>query len=73
MKTAQSEALLFLTMTNLLFSCEQLLHERFLQTDLGKLYLAIPFDQLASSIQSPKHSMSGRGRKPWFDVKGAIA
>jgi len=72
MKTAQSEALLFLTMTNLLFSCEQLLHERFLQTDLGKLYLAIPFDQLASSIQSPKHSMSGRGRKPWFDVKGAI-
>ena len=72
MKTAQSEALLFLTMTNLLFSCESLLHERFLQTDLGKLYLAIPFDRLASTISSPQHSISGRGRKPWFDVKGGI-
>ena len=60
-----------LAMTNLLFSHQQLLHEKFLQSDLGKLYLAIPFDALASTIASPK-SKSGLGRKPWFDVKGGI-
>jgi hypothetical protein len=59
-------------MTNLLFPHEQLLHERFLQTDLGQLYVAIPFEQLAKKIPSPKHAMSGKGCKPWFDLKGAI-
>lgn len=59
-------------MTNLLFSHEKLLHERFLQTDLGRLYMAIPFDQLASHIPAQKQKMSGRGCKPWLDVKGAI-
>ena len=61
------------SMTNLLFSHQQLLHEKFLQTDLGKIYLAIPFDKLAATIPSPAHSKSGLGRKPWFDVKGGIA
>ncbi len=60
-------------MPNLLFSHQQLLHERFLQTDLGKIYLAIPFDKLVAIIPSPAHSKSGLGRKPWFDVKGGIA
>ena len=60
-------------MTNLLFSHQQLLHEKFLQTDLGKIYLAIPFDKLAGTIPSPAHSKSGLGCKPWFDVKGGIA
>lgn len=60
-------------MSNLLFSHEQLLHKRFLQTDLGQLYLSIPFDQLAATIPSPKHSKSGKGCKPWFDVKRGIA
>ena len=59
-------------MTNLLFSHENLLHERFLKTDLGQLYVAIPFDRLAKQIPAPKHTMSGRGCKPWLDVKGAI-
>jgi transposase, IS5 family len=59
-------------MTNLLFFHEQLLHERFLQTDLGELYLAIPFEELSSKIPLPA-SVSGLGRKPWFDVKGGIA
>lgn len=59
-------------MTNLLFSHEQLLHEKFLHTDLGKIYLAIPFENLASTIASPK-SNSGLGRKPWFGVQGGIA
>ena len=59
--------------TNLLFSYKELLHENFLQTDLGILYQAIPFDALAEKIPSPKHSISGRGCKPWFDVKGGIA
>ena len=60
-------------MTNLLFPHQQLLHERFLQTDLGQLYLVIPFEQLAASIPAPKHSVSGKGCKPWLDVKGGIA
>ena len=60
-------------MTNVLFSHQQLLHEKFLQTDLGKLYLGIPFEELASIIPIPASSKSGLGRKPWFDVKGGIA
>jgi hypothetical protein len=60
-------------MTNLLFPHQQLLSERFLQTDLGQLYLSIPFDQLAATIPVPKHEQSGRGCKPWLDVKGGIA
>ena len=60
-------------MTNLLFSHQQLLHEKFLQTDLGKIYLAIPFERLAALIPSPAHHKKGLGRKPWFDVKGGIA
>jgi hypothetical protein len=53
MKNAHSEAGQ-MTMTNLLFSHEQLLHQRFLQTDLGQLYLAVPFERLASQIPAPK-------------------
>lgn len=60
-------------MANLLFSHQELLHENFLQTDLGRLYKSIPFDALASTIPTPAHSKSGLGRKPWFDVKGGIA
>jgi transposase, IS5 family len=60
-------------MTNLLFPHQQLLSERFLQTDLGQLYLSIPFDRLAATIPVPKHEQSGRGCKPWLDVKGGIA
>ena len=67
------QALLFSSMTNLLFPHQSLLHERFLQTDLGQLYQAIPFDALAAIIPAPKHSISGKGCKPWLDVKGGIA
>ena len=62
-----------LAMTNLLFSDQQLLHEQFLQTDLGKIYVAIPFEKLANTIVSPSGMTSGLGRKPWFDVRGGIA
>lgn len=62
-----------LAMTNLLFSHQQLLHQKFLQTDLGKIYVAIPFEKLAAAIVSPERSKSGLGRKPWFDVKGGLA
>ena len=58
---------------NLLFGCKELLHERFLQTDLGELYQAIPFDELAKKIPAPKHSLSSKGCKPWFTVQGGIA
>lgn len=57
---------------NLLFPHKQLLHERFLQTDVGQLYQAIPFEALAKQIPAPKRAISGKGCKPWFDVKGAI-
>jgi transposase, IS5 family len=59
-------------MTNLLFDHQQLLHHLFFASDLGQLYVAIPFDQLAAEIPPPKHSLSGKGCKPWFDLKGAI-
>lgn len=72
-KSVQSGAAYFSTMTNLLFSHQQLLHENFLQTDLGKIYIAIPFDRLAMTIPAPAFGKSGLGRKPWFDVKGGIA
>lgn len=58
--------------TNLLFSHKELLHENFLQTDLGKLYLAIPFEKLSTSIPDP-YAKSNVGPKPWFDVKGGMA
>jgi len=60
-------------MTNLLFAHQQLLHQRFLDFDLGQLYVAIPFDRLAAKIPPPGHSLSGKGCRPWFDLKGAIA
>ena len=41
-------------MTNLLFPHQQLLHERFLQTDPGQLYLSIPFDALAATSDCEK-------------------
>ena len=72
-KSVQSGATCFKSMANLLFSHQQLLHEKFLQTDLGKIYLAIPFDRLAATIPAPAHNKSGLGRKPWFNVKGGIA
>lgn len=57
----------------LLFSDSEILHQAFLQTDLGMLYQAIPFDELVKLVPAPKHSLSGRGCIPWFDVKGGIA
>lgn len=58
---------------NILFSQEEIFHSRFLQTDLGHLYLTIPFEKLASKIPCPPNEKSGRGCTPWFDVKGGIA
>lgn len=60
-------------MTKLLFSQEQLLDKFFVSTDLGKLYQAIPFDDLAAQIPYVPSAINGLGRKPWFDVKGGIA
>lgn len=59
-------------MANLLFGHQQLVHHRFLDSDLGQLYIAIPFEQLAAAIPGPRHSLSGKGCKPWFDLKGAL-
>ena len=48
-------------------------HERFLLTDVGQLYVALPFDELVKLVPPPKQQLSGKGCKPWFDVKGGIA
>lgn len=45
----------------------------FYNTPLGQLYQAIPFDTLSEQITKPRHSISSKGCKPWFDVKGGIA
>jgi hypothetical protein len=47
--------------------------EAFYNTPLGELYQAIPFDSLSSSIAKPRRAISGKGCKPWFDVKGGMA
>lgn len=60
-------------MVNLLFSHENLICQRFLSTDLGQLYISLPFDELSSQIPSPPSGKTGLGRTPWFDVKGGIA
>jgi DNA-directed RNA polymerase subunit E'/Rpb7 len=59
-------------MSNLLFSFQSLLHENFAKTDLGELYQSIPFESFAETIPAPAFTKSSLGRKPWFDVKGAI-
>jgi IS5 family transposase len=56
-----------------IFSDEELLDQNFLLTDLGQLYKAIPFKELAEKIPPTKYEQSGRGCKPWFDVQGGIA
>jgi hypothetical protein len=50
-----------------------LLNERFLQTDFGKLYQAIPFKELAVPVPAPSGSKSGRGCKAWLKVKRVSA
>lgn len=59
--------------TKLLFSQEEILHSEFLRTDLGRLYLALPFEALSKTIPIPRQTISGKGCKPWFDVQGGIA
>ena len=45
----------------------------FYNTPLGELYRAIPFDALSKQVPCPKHAISEKGCKPWFDVKGGMA
>jgi transposase, IS5 family len=52
---------------------EHLLPQHFINTDLGKLYLAIPFDELAKNIPPPKGISNGLGRKNQLNVKGGLA
>lgn len=49
------------------------LHERFLLTDVGQLYQAIPFEELVKLIPEPQQAISGKGCRPWFDRVGGIA
>lgn len=45
----------------------------FYNTPLGELYQSIPFDSLSKQFVCRGRSISGKGCKPWFDVKGGIA
>jgi hypothetical protein len=59
--------------TKLLFELHPtLLEQRFLSTDIGKMYQAIPWQELAQLVPVPAHQQRGLGRKPWLDVKGGI-
>ena len=59
---------------NLLFEqSPDLQLQAFYNTPLGELYQAIPFDSLSKNIPQPRRAISGKGCKPWFDVKGGIA
>ena len=58
--------------TVILLDFPNLLHERFLQTDLGQLHQSIPFNSMAATIPLPKQQQSGKGCKPWFKVEGGI-
>lgn len=49
-----------------------LLHQRFLSTDVGEIYQAIPWEQLVKLVPPPAHAKRGLGRTPWFDVQGGI-
>lgn len=44
--------------------------QAFYNTPLGALYQAIPFDNLIKHFPKPKRAISGKGCKPWFNVKG---
>jgi len=52
---------------------EDIQMQAFYNTPLGILYKAIPFEALSKQIPEPKRAVSGKGCKPWFDVKGGIA
>jgi IS5 family transposase len=45
----------------------------FYNTPLGQLYQAIPFDALSKQMAAPRHAISDKGCRPWFDLKGGIA
>ena len=50
-----------------------ILEDVFYQSDLGRLYRSIPLQELAAKIPAPPQHKSGRGRKPFLKVEGAIA
>lgn len=52
---------------------EHLIEKHFFNTDLGKLYRSIPFEQLASKIPPAPKEKSGLGRSAVLSVKGGIA
>lgn len=52
---------------------EHLIPQQFINTDLGKLYQAIPFDELAQHILPPRGIQRGLGRKNQLSVQGGMA
>lgn len=52
---------------------KHLIPQLFINSDLGKLHQAIPFDALCHCIPEPQGAQSGLGRKNLLTVKGGIA
>jgi len=50
-----------------------LVEQRFLSTDVGRIYQAIPWQKLVALVPPPAYAQSGLGCKPWLDVQGGIA
>ena len=49
-----------------------LVDQRFLSTDVGSIYQAIPWQELVALVPPPPHAQSGLGCKPWLNVQGGI-
>jgi hypothetical protein len=52
---------------------QELLYQKFFQTDLGMLHRSIPWESLVQHIPAPASETSGLGRKPLLNVQGGIA
>src|SRR5579863_3495619 len=50
-----------------------LFDKRFLSTDVGKIYQAIPWEQLTALVPVTAYGRSGLGCPPWLNVRGGIA
>ena len=49
------------------------MRQRFLSTDVGQIYQAIPWEQLVALVPPPAYTLKGLGCIPWFAVQGGIA
>lgn len=51
----------------------EIYHQSFLQSELGKIYQAIPWDEMIKVFKSRLPRKSTRGKKSFFNIQGKIA